>query len=253
MTSRTATSRRSPAGLATAVLLGSSVRELAARLGAAQHQRAAAHVPQADELLGDAEPRAQDVPQRLQIFRGGDAAEQHDGVGRIEPADQLGGVAPQGPRVAMVFGIDGNAGDRPQTRQVDRGFGRTKTEAGDDDVNPLAPTPRRGERGGVSHLAAKVEPAHEGEDFADGRAFPRAEAMGQRRGTGLPYEVAGALAAAVRRREQKNRGGLHRSHAATALLPDTTQPVTPAPSTPPPATASFGNRSRRSRSAASLS
>src|SRR5205814_7753456 len=82
--------------------------------------------------------------------------------------------------------------------------GRTETAARDDDLHADAIIGRLGERQRIGQLAPEVQPAHEGEDLADGRTCVRSQAPRQGRAGVLPQQKPGALASAVGGREQED-------------------------------------------------
>src|SRR5438552_2022499 len=169
-------------GRASAAPRGPAQREIVqldARPGVAQQQAAAAHVAPAHELRGKAQALAERLQQGLDVFRGGDAAQQHHlavGPDRLGEALRM---AKERATKAGVIGADVDTREAPQTAHVDRGLRELEPVRGSDDVDAGHTGGRIREGARVGELAAEVEAAQKGEDLAQGRARGGAQAEGE--------------------------------------------------------------------------
>src|SRR6266853_550576 len=194
------------------------VGELTALGGTPQHERAATHVATPDELPGQAQAGPQHRFQGLEVLRRRDAAEQDGGIRRVEPFSQSSGIPPQRtgePQIAWVYR---DPGDRPQPVEIDQCIGRPEAQPGYDDVYADRAVRRIAECRRIGQLAPKIQPAHEGEDFADGRSCSRSQALRQCRAAILPQQKPGTLSRAVGGGEKKDLVTGRHWHTQTNIL-----------------------------------
>ena len=161
--------------------------------------------PRPDEIGGKEQPIARPLEQHVHVLAGRDAAEQHhrEILRRVEACER----APK--RLAIARFVGSNLGG-PEGAQVvarDRRVRREQPLIGGDDLyaGHAGRWPR--EPLGVGQLATKVEAAEEAERFAQRHAGAGPEPLGQGKPAATAQEQLCALAAAVRRREQKDASG----------------------------------------------
>jgi len=124
---------------------------------AAQQQAAAAHVAAPDEGRRKDEALAEDLQQRLDVARAGDAAEEHDARLRSGERRQRFGVAQLRLQEAPLAGLDRDAAVLLQARQGDR-LGRIAqpfSRRDDEGAAQAGGGPREGAR--VGELAAEIQ------------------------------------------------------------------------------------------------
>ncbi len=181
---------------------------------ALEHQRAAAHVAAPDEVRRKVQPRAERVGQHVDVLRRRDAAQQHHArlgwKGRGQRA-RIGHQRLEIPRL-VVRHIDGRKLLDQRTR--DRQVRALQAPGRRDDAGRVSAVGATAKRARIGDLAAEVQAAHERERLAQ-RERPGIESLGERHRRPRPHEQPRTTAAAVGRREQKDRGpgfGAHVVH-----------------------------------------
>lgn len=79
-----------------------NVVELRAALNATKHEAAAAHISAAGEFGREEKPLSENLQQRIDVFWGGDAAQQDDLAARADLIGEQAGVALERKAVASV-------------------------------------------------------------------------------------------------------------------------------------------------------
>src|SRR5262245_59489292 len=183
-----------------------------------QHQAAARHVAPTDERRRKTEPLAEDPGEHVDVFRRRDAAEQHDVAVGPDLRQQRACAHLQRPAIAGIRRVDVAAGKGADRRVGDARVGGAESGIRCDDVHAVADDGiarfrRAREPPRIRELAAEVETADEGEEFAERRAVRRAQRRRQRERRLRRERLLRTPAITVGWREQKYAmAGVHRSH-----------------------------------------
>jgi hypothetical protein len=113
------------------------------------------------------QPGTEHIPQGCQVLWRRDTPEENHDVRLIQLPGQASRVAPKRFRVATVLEVNRHPRDLAQLRDVDMLRRRSQSASRHDHLDAVPALRRAGERGCVGQLAAKVQCAHEREDFAD--------------------------------------------------------------------------------------
>src|SRR5262249_10894143 len=145
---------------------------------------------------------AQGLLEDAGVLLGCDAAEENNAVGLVEAPRETPGVAGEGGFEIRFSGRNTDRGDLLQVLDGDAASGRHEALTRHDDQHPGASAVGALEGARVSQFAAKIQTAQKSKDLAQRRSRST-QAKGERKvRLGLEEHV-GALAAAVRGREQE--------------------------------------------------
>src|SRR5439155_5248309 len=113
------------------------IAQLAALVGAAEHQPAAAHVPAADELRGKQHARAENSCEKLDVFSGGDAAQQHHVTLVATTLVQRLEAAQERRAIAAIVGVDRATAHLAQLLERHERVGAEQAAGSGDDESPV--------------------------------------------------------------------------------------------------------------------
>ena len=159
-----------------------NIGELFAAARAAEHQPAAAHISSSRKFGREKEPRSENVQQGFDIFRRGDAAEQHNFAVCSETLSEKTRIALEGKAVSCVGQRNRSGRDIAERFSSKQRFAWKQAAAGCNHDDSVRIGRRLGEGLGVSELAAEIEAADKGEGFAESQAA-LAEPQCQREGS----------------------------------------------------------------------
>src|SRR5262249_54987569 len=134
-------------------------------------QSTSAHVAAANELLGEQQSFAEGRGERVDIFPGRDAAEQHDARRGRKMLRQALGIARERSDEALTTACEVDVSEREQVVPSDARVERDQTALGRDDEARRSVVRATAKGACVRDLAAEVQAAQEAENLANRFAF----------------------------------------------------------------------------------